>query len=455
MFLQHIGTVPLLDDDVSEDALTSRPAIHQVGPIGIVRNNHVIVASGLHAEYVNLTVDPSTIIQDHLVDVDVAGPLLKAVAELTVLISLLTGTIQSTGSCLLVTVDEDVVENILFLSDLVQELPDASLSGVTNVAALRIADLSGLLQYTTTLGNRINLELVAKGHHVSLVTAHSGQHAGEVVNLRDKGASVLTGKCTPSGAAVIGKAHGPALELRHVINGDIHALLQGVQGNLRVLQPIAVLHNCLIGTIVPERELLAGTHTVFQLLHVGLNFLKVGSFVPLFQNVPDVTEHCHVPHIDGLYDLAPGLTLGTEVLPGLVVVLYLNRAGSHQLPDDIAGSMANTNSVNHSNISFLVLCHLVCPQLVEVVRPGTLQQARHLRLTPIDIDEVRHLSHGVVSTGHYLGVDLPELTRILTGKLLALGVHSRTHHDDLGVQPDMVLVTQGNSPVQCTCEVIV
>ena len=63
--------------------------------------------------------------------------MLNAVAELMILVSLLTSTVQPTGPCLLVTVDEDVVENILFLSDLVQELPDASLSGVTNVAALR------------------------------------------------------------------------------------------------------------------------------------------------------------------------------------------------------------------------------------------------------------------------------------------------------------------------------
>lgn len=454
MLFGKVNLIPLLDDGIGKHSLSTGPTIHQVHAICIHRQYHVGIPSGLHAEHIDALVHLLAVIQDELEHVDVAVvATTQPVAHLSVCTALLVGAVQPASAGLLVTVDKDVVVHILGLSDFVHKLPDTALGAVTNITTLGLVNLPGLLQHTPTLGNGIYLAPVTEGNNVSLVAAHSSQNAGQVVNLGDNNRAILTGDGTPGGTAVVRQTNGTAIQLWHVVNGDVHALLQRIQCHLSMHEVILDLLNGLICAVVAEWELLAGKYTSLQLLHISLNGGQVLVIVQLLQYIANVAEHSHVAHVDGADNLSPGLTLRTKVLPGLLIILNCHRTGFHELTDDRAAGMANANSVNDAHVSVLVLGYLIGLQLTIMVSPRTLKDAGHLSLTLIQIDVVGNLRCSVIGPAHNLGIYLGKLAGIHAGKLLTLRMHGRTNHDDLRVQTNVEIVTELNCPVQGSPEI--
>lgn len=159
-------------------------------------------------------------------------------------------------------------------------------------------------------------------------------------------------------------------------------------------------------------------------------------------------------HVDGVEDFTPRLTLGTEGLPGLVVLLDINGASLHELVDALAVSMANAHSVNEPDALVTILVDIVIAHALDTLRPGALEDVGHAGLGAVAVQVVGQLAGGLVSTEHDRSVCLRKDARVLGRELLTARVHSRTDHNDLRIQAHVVVVAEGHSPVQHATEVI-
>ena len=66
-------SIPFFDDGISEDALAPCPTVHQIGSVGVFRNDDIAVPCSLNAEHIDLGIDFFAVFLNEFEHIDVAA----------------------------------------------------------------------------------------------------------------------------------------------------------------------------------------------------------------------------------------------------------------------------------------------------------------------------------------------------------------------------------------------